>query len=58
MRSEDKTELIKSQDRESVAPSKERKDALGDLGHNEIVFEHCQTIITDPAKTEITGNVI
>jgi hypothetical protein len=58
MRSEDEAELIESQNRETVAPLKERKDALGDLGHNQIVFEHCQAIVTHPAKTEILGNVI
>jgi hypothetical protein len=58
MCSEDEAELIESQHRESVAPPKERKDAFGDLGHNKIVFEHCQAIVTDPAKTEILGNVI
>jgi len=33
--------LIESQRRQIVAPPKERKDAFGDLGHNQIVFEHC-----------------
>ena len=58
MRSEDETELIESQHGESLTPPKERKDAFGDLGHNEIVFEHCQAIVTYPAKTEILSNVI
>jgi hypothetical protein len=58
MCSEDEAELIESQHRETVAPPKERKNAFGDLGHNQIVFEHCQAIVTSPAKTEILGNVI
>jgi len=58
MCSENETELIKSQQRETVAPPEERKDASGDLGHDEIVFEHCQAIVTDPANTEILGDVI
>jgi hypothetical protein len=58
MRSEDEAELIQSQHRETVPPAKERKDALGDLGHNQIVCEHCQTIVTYAAKTEIVGNVV
>src|SRR5579862_6974058 len=58
MRSEDEAELIESQHRETVAPPKERKDAFGDLGHNQIVFEHRQAIVTYPAETEILGNVI
>ena len=58
MRPQDEAELIESQHRESVAPPKERKDAFGDLGHNQIVFEHCQAIVTYPANPEILGNVI
>ena len=34
MRSEDETELIEGKHRGSVAPPKERKNALRDLGHN------------------------
>ena len=58
MRSEDETELIESQHGETVAPPKERKDAFGDLGDNQIILEHCQPIVPYPAKTEILGNVI
>jgi hypothetical protein len=58
MGSEDEAELIEGQHRETVATSQERKDASGDLGYNQIVFEHCQAIVTNPAKTEILGNVI
>jgi len=58
MCSDDEAELIESQHGESVSPPKERKDAFGDLGHNEIVFEHCQAIVTYPVKTEILSNVI
>jgi hypothetical protein len=58
MCSEDEAELIESQHRETVAPPKERKNAFGDLGHNQVVFEHCQAIVTYPAKTEIVGNVV
>jgi hypothetical protein len=58
MRSEDETELIESQHRGSVAPPKERKNALRDLGHNEIIFEHCQAIVIYTAKTEILRDVI
>src|SRR5258708_39974377 len=58
MCSEDETELIERQHRETGAPPKERKNALGDLGHNQIVFEHCQAIVIHPAKAEILGNVI
>jgi hypothetical protein len=58
MRSEDETELIECKHRGTVAPPKERKNAFGDLGHNQIVFEHCQTIVADATETEILGNVI
>jgi hypothetical protein len=58
MGSEDEAELIESQDRERVSPSNERKDASGDLGYNQIIFEHCQAIVAYPAKIEILGNVI
>ena len=58
MGAEDEAELIESEHRETVAPPKERKDALGDLGHNQIVFEHREAIVTYSAKTEILGNVI
>ena len=58
MCSEHEAELIESQHGETVVPSKERKNAFGDLGHNQIVFEHRQAIVTYPAKTEILGNVI
>jgi hypothetical protein len=58
MRPEDEIELIESKYRGSIAAPKERKNALRDLGHNQIVFEHCQTIVTYAAKTEILGNVI
>src|SRR6266850_7614927 len=58
MRSQDETELIKSQRRDTVALSKERKDTFGDLGHNQIVFEYRQAIVTYSAKTEILSNVI
>ncbi len=58
MRSENETELIEGKHRGSVAPSQERKNALRDLGHNQIIFEHCQAIVTYAAKTEILGNVI
>jgi len=58
MRSQDKAELIQSQPRETVAPPKERKDAFGNLGYNQIVFEHCHAIVTDLAKTKIFNNVI
>jgi hypothetical protein len=58
MSSEDEAELIEGQQRERVAPPEEWKDAFGDLGHDWIVFEHCQAIVTYPAKTEILGNVI
>jgi hypothetical protein len=34
MRSENETELIEGKHRGSVAPPKERKNALRDLGHN------------------------
>ena len=53
MCSEDKAELIESQHGQSVTPPKERKNAFGDLGHNQIVFKHCQAIVAYPAKTEI-----
>jgi hypothetical protein len=58
MCSEYEAELIESQYGGTVAPPDERKDAFGDLGHNQIVFEHRQAIVTHPAKTEILGNVI
>ena len=58
MRSEDETELIEGKRGRSVAPPEERKNALRYLGHNEIVFEHCQTIVIYSAKTEILGNII
>jgi hypothetical protein len=58
MCSEDEAELIESEHRETVAPPEERKDTFSDLGHNQIVFKHRQAIVTDPAKTEILGNVI
>ena len=58
MRAEDEAELIESQHRETVAPPKERKDAFGDLSHDQIVYEDCQAIVTHPAKTEILSNVI
>jgi hypothetical protein len=58
MGSEDEAELIESQHRKTVLPPKERKHAFGDLGHNQIVFEHCQAIVTYPANTEVLGNVI
>ena len=58
MRSEDETELIERQHRETVAPPKERKNALRDLGHNKIIFEHRQAIVTYPAKTQILRDVI
>jgi len=58
MCSEHEAELIENQHRQTVAPPKERKDAFGDLGHNQIVFEHCQAILAYPAKTEILSNVI
>jgi len=51
MRSEDETELIEGKHGESVFPPKKRKDTLGDLRHNQIVFEHCQAIVTDATKT-------
>jgi hypothetical protein len=56
MCSENEAELIESQHRETVTPPKKWKDALGDLGHNQIVFEHRQAIVTYPAKTEILGD--
>jgi len=58
MRSEDKTELVEGKHRGSIAPPHERKNTLGDLGHNQIVFEHCQAIIIYPAKTQILRDVI
>lgn len=58
MCSEDKAELIESQQGQSVVAPQEWKDALGDLGHNQIVFEHCQPKVIYPAKTEILGDVI
>jgi len=45
--------LIESQHQETAAAPKERKNAFGDLGHNQIVFKHCQAIVAYPAKTEI-----
>jgi hypothetical protein len=57
MCSQDEAELIESQHRGTVAPPKERKDAFGDLGHNQIIFEHCQAIVIYQAKTEILGDV-
>ena len=53
MRSEDETELIESQYRKMVAPPKKRKNAPRNLGHNQIIFEHCQAIAVYTAKTEI-----
>src|SRR5580765_5517574 len=58
MCAEYEAELIEGQHRETVVAPKERKDALGDLRYNQIVFEHCHAIVTYPAKTEILGNVI
>jgi hypothetical protein len=58
MCSENEAELIESQHREAVLSPKERKDAFGDLGNNQVVFEHRQAIVTYPAIAEIVGNVI
>jgi hypothetical protein len=58
MRSKNQTELIERKRRCRVAPLKERKDALRNLGDNEIIFEDCQTVITHPPKTEIPGDVV
>ena len=58
MCSENEAELIESQYREAVLSPEERKDAFSDLGHNKIIFEHCQAIVTYPAQTEILGNII
>ena len=58
MCSQDEAKLIESQHRETVAPPKERKDAIGDLGHNQVILEHCHAIVTYSAKTEILGDVI
>ena len=58
MCSQDQAELIEGKHRRGVAPPKKRKDAFGDLRHNEIIFEHRQPIVIDPAKAEIFGYVI
>jgi hypothetical protein len=58
MRSEDEAQLIERKHRGSIAPPKKRKNALRDLGHNQIVFQHCEAIIIYPTETEILGNVI
>jgi hypothetical protein len=58
VRAEDEAELIEGQHRGSVAAAKERKDALGDLRQDQIVFEHCEPIIPHPAKPEIVGDVV
>ena len=58
MCSEDETELIEGKHRGSVAAPKEWKNALRDLGYNEIIFEHCQAIVIYMAKTEILRDLI
>jgi hypothetical protein len=58
MRSEDETELIERQHREKVAPPKEWKNALRDLGYNKIIFEHRQAIVANAAKTQILRDVV
>jgi hypothetical protein len=58
VRTEDKTELIESKDRGSVAAPKKRKNALRNLCDNQIIFEHDKAIVTDTTTPEILRDVI
>jgi hypothetical protein len=58
MCSEHEAELIEGKHRETVAAPNERKNALGDLGHNQVVFEHGKAIVTYTTKTKVLGNII
>jgi hypothetical protein len=58
MRSEDEAKLIQGQQGGAVASPQERKNAFRDLGHNQIIFEHSETIVAHSTETGILGDVV